>query len=257
MTDVRRFFILLCGYEIIRKSACLRGASRAQILAVPICAYALDTTGGWVLYDTGLDARSLADPDAARRIYVNDAFPAPPIVLPEHDLMAQLAAIGCAPEGVTTIVLSHAHPDHTGHLKRFPKAQVVIQRLEHEAAFSEEGRAASNFADYDSGIDWRVIDGDMRLAPGLDVLLTRGHRPGHQSLMIALPSGAVHILMGDVVDLMENMDREILGSSIDDDAAITSLLRLKRLAAQTSATLVPLHDPVFVQTCRLAPDYYD
>jgi N-acyl homoserine lactone hydrolase len=257
MTAVRKLTILLCGYEIIRKSGCVRGASRAVILAVPICAYLIETDRGYVLYDTGLDADALADPEAARRTFVNDTFPAPPIVLPEHDLMGQLATLGVAPGDVTDVILSHSHSDHTGALKRLPGARVWIQRLEHEAAFSEAGRTASNLADVAGPVDWRIVDGDWELAPGIEVLLTRGHRPGHQSAVVTLPSGAKKILVGDVVDLIENFDREVLGSSMDDAAAMASLLRLKRLAAAPGVELVPLHDPGFVQTARLAPEFYD
>lgn len=257
MTSVRKLYILLCGYEIIRKSACVRGASRAQILAVPICAYLMETERGFVAFDAGLDPAALADPDLARRTFVNDAFPAPPIVLPEHMLEAHLGAIGIAPEDVTDVILSHAHADHIGGLKLFPGACVWIQRQEHEAAFSDAGRAAPNFSDIDGAIDWRVVDGDWELIPGLEVMLTRGHRPGHQSALVTLPSGAKKVLVGDVVDLLENFDREILGSSIDDDAAMRSLLRLKHLAARPDCELVPLHDPGFVQQARLAPQYYD
>lgn len=257
MTAVRKLYILLCGYEIIRKSACMRGAPRAQLLAVPICAYFVETDRGFVVFDTGLDSGTLRDPDAARRRYVNDAFPAPPIVLPEHELAAQLDGIGVSPEEVTDVVLSHAHSDHTGGLSLFMQARVWIQKSEYDVAFSDEGKAASNFRDISGPIDWRVIEGDWELMPGFQVLLTRGHRPGHQSAVLTLPSGARKILVGDVVDLLENFDREILGSSVDDAAAIQSLKRLKLLAAQPGWELVPLHDPGFVQNARLAPEYYD
>lgn len=257
MTAVRKLYILLCGYEIIRKSACLRGSSRAQILAVPICAYLLETENGFVAFDTGLDPSYLADQAEAQRAYVNDAFPAPPIVLPEHRLQAQFEAIGVPLDAVQDIILSHAHSDHTGGLKLFPKARVWIQRLEHEAAFSDTGRTASNFPDIAGDVDWRIKEGDWQLMPGIEVLFTRGHRPGHQSACITLPSGAKKILVGDVVDLIENFDRETLGSSMDDAAAMQSLLRLKRLAAGPNCELVPLHDPAFVQTARLSPAYYD
>jgi len=257
MTAVRKLYILLCGYEIIRKSACLREASRAQLLAVPICAYLLETDCGFVVFDTGLDPASLADHDQARRTYVNDLFPAPPIVLPEHRLEAQLAAIGVPLEAVGDVILSHTHSDHTGGLKLFAKARVWIQKLEHEAAFSEAGRAASNFQDIAGSVHWQIRDGDWELMPGIEVLFTRGHRPGHQSACVTLPSGAKKILVGDVADLIENFDHETLGSSMDDAAAMQSLLRLKRLAAAPGCELVPLHDPAFVQTARLAPEYYD
>ena len=34
---------------------------------------------------------------------------------------------------------------------------------------------------------WRLLDGDTELAPGVTVLRTDGHTPGHQSLMVELP----------------------------------------------------------------------
>jgi N-acyl homoserine lactone hydrolase len=257
MTDARKLYILLCGYEIIRKSGCIRGADRSIILAVPICAYLIETRRGLVLYDTGLDSAPLADPVQSRAIFCNDTFPGPPVVCPEHELLPQLAALGVQPGDVGEIVLSHAHGDHTGHVSRFTNARVTIQRMEYEAAFSEEGRKAKSFADIaDPAIRWNVIDGDVELMPGLDILLTRGHRPGHQSLAVALPESGTKILTGDCADLLENFNREVLGSSMDDEAALASIRRLKAIAARTGGELVPLHDPDFVQRARLAPLYY-
>jgi N-acyl homoserine lactone hydrolase len=257
MTDVRKLYILLCGYEIIRKSACTRGLGTNVILAVPICAYLLDTAHGWVLFDTGLNSERLVDDVQARALYRNDSFPAPPIVLPEHELLTQLAAIGVAPDDVGQVILSHTHSDHVGGLRHFPRARVVIQRVEHAAAFSAEGRGRFYFADIASPeIDWHLVDGDCEIMPGLDAILTSGHRPGHQSLVVRLPESGVKVLTADVADLLENFDREILGSAVDDAAAIASIRRIKAIVAETGAELVPLHDPGFVQRARLAPLFY-
>jgi N-acyl homoserine lactone hydrolase len=257
MTSVRKLYTMLCGYEIIRKSACLRGASRAQILAVPICAYLLETNRGFVIFDTGLDPAWLVDSAAAQRTLVNDAFPSAPIVLPEHTLEAQLATIGVARDAVCDIILSHAHPDHTGGLKLFPHARVWVQRLEYEAVFSDTGREVFYFSDMDGPIKWQIMEGDWNLMPGIEVLFTPGHRLGHQSACVTLPSGARKILVGDVVDLLENFDNEVLGSSVDDIASLQSLKRLKQLASEPGTELIPLHDPNYVQTARLAPEYHD
>jgi N-acyl homoserine lactone hydrolase len=257
MTDVRKLYILLCGYEVIRKSGCLRGAKPEILLAVPICAYLMETAHGFVLFDAGLDSARLRDPAEAHRLYVNDVFPLPPVVLPEHELLPQLAALGVAPDDVRQIILSHAHSDHTGYLSAFPQAEILIQRIEHDVAFGPEGREAKNFGDYASdSLRWRIVEGDAQVMPGLDLLFTPGHRPGHQSALVVLPSGARKILVGDVVDLLENFDREVIGGATDPVAALASLRRLKALVAETGADLVPLHDPDFVQAARLAPEFY-
>ncbi len=256
MTDVQKLTILLAGYEIIRKSGSIRDGQANILLAVPICCYLLETRRGFVLYDTGLDGRLLDDVAASRARFVNHTFPAPPIVLPEHELLPQLAALGVAPADVAEIILSHAHGDHTGHLRDFPGARVTIQRLEYEAALADRGR--KNFDEYGApGIRWNVVDGDATLMPGLDLVLTRGHQPGHQSAVVRLPRTGVKILVGDVADLIENFDREVLGASMDDPAALASIRRLKAIARDTGGELVPLHDPDFVQTARLAPLFYD
>jgi N-acyl homoserine lactone hydrolase len=257
MTDVRTLTILLCGYEIIRKSACTRGRGDNFILAVPICAYLLDTAQGLVLFDTGLNSERLRDEVQARALFRNDKFPAPPIVLPEHELLGQLQALGVAPDDIAQVILSHTHSDHVGNLRHFRRARVVIQRAEHAAAFSEEGRARFFFPDIASPeIDWHLIDGDCEIMPGLDAILTGGHRPGHQSLVVRLPESGVKVLTADVADLRENFEQEILGGAVDDVAALASIRRINAIVAETGGELVPLHDPAFVHQARLAPAFY-
>ncbi len=254
-TEIRKLFILLVGYEIIRKSGCIRGEQPHIVLAVPICCYLMETARGFVLYDTGLSSEGLDDPVAARARYVNATFPLPPVVLPEHELLPQLAKFGVAPGDITEIVLSHAHGDHTGHLRDFRNARITIQRQEYEAAMADRGRV--NFADYsDPSITWNIVDGDMALMPGLDLVLTRGHQPGHQSAVIRLERDGVKILTGDVADLLENFERELIGGAMDDPAALASIRRLNAIARETGGELIPLHDPLFVQRARLAPDHY-
>ena len=41
-----------------------------------------------------------------------------------NDYVAGLEALGYKPEQVTTILVTHKHPDHTGELKSFPNARV-------------------------------------------------------------------------------------------------------------------------------------
>jgi len=254
-TEIRKLFILLAGYEIIRKSGCIRGEQPHIVLAVPICCYLMETARGYVMYDTGLSSAGLADPVAARARYVNRTFPGVPVVLPEHEVLTQLEGLGVAPGDIVEIVLSHAHGDHTGHLRDFPDARITIQKLEYEAAMADRGRL--NFAEYsDPSLKWNIVEGDVTLMPGLDLVLTRGHQPGHQSAVVHLERDGVKILTGDVADLLENFEREVIGGSMDDPAALASIRRLNAIARETGGELIPLHDPLFVQRARLAPDHY-
>jgi N-acyl homoserine lactone hydrolase len=94
--------------------------------------------------------------------------------------------------------------------------------------------------------------------PGLTLLSTPGHTPGHQSAVVELPRSGTCVLPFDAGDLQENFDLEILpGESVDDVAAMASILRLKAVTAQSAGRMILFHDPVAIQQLRLAPEFYD
>lgn len=257
MSDLLRLYLLLCGFEILEKSASTRDRDERIVLAVPVSAYLLETRQGWVLVDCGLNSALINDPALREQYYTGRGW-RPPLVLPQHELQVQLDAIGVRPEQVNTVVLTHMHMDHTGNLKLFPNARVVAQRAEHSYAFAPDHDPAWFDCDYQlPGLRWQLLDGDAEVMPGLRCLSTPGHTPGHQSLLLELPRSGPVILVGDVGDLQENFDDEILGESMDDAAALASIRRLKRLAQEHSAQLFLTHDPDFVRRARLAPNCYD
>ena len=97
------------------------------------------------------------------------------------------------------------------------------------------------------------------LASG-EVLIDQGSTGGDlfivESGRLAVERDGVKILTGDVADLLENFERERIGGAMDDEAALASIRRLNAIARETGGELIPLHDPLFVQRARLAPDYY-
>ncbi len=182
----------------------------------------------------------------------------PPIVLPQHDFLSQLESIGIAPDDIKDVVLSHVHCDHTGNINYLRHARFWIQKLEYEFAFSDQIGPAVFPSDYDfADIDWHIVDGDWELTKGIQGIFTRGHHPGHQSLVVTLPNDGVKILTADVGDLWENFENEVLpGESVDDPAAMTSIRRLKAIAQDTGGEMILLHDPDMVQRLRLSPASY-
>ena len=259
-TQVERLYVLLCGFEILPKTVSTRDRGSRFIMSEPVSAYLLQTTAGYVLVDTGLDADRLRDPESRRRAFTDRGWDPPPIVNPEHELLVQLEQIGVAPGDIGHVVLTHMHADHTGNLKHFAHARISVQRREHEHAFAPDNTAAAWIRDDYDGHDlqWHLVEGDWRVVPGLQVIDTRGHTPGHQSVVVTLPSSGTLVLVGDSGDLAENFADEVLpGESVDDEAALAAIRRQKQIAQERGGQLFLAHDPVFIQTVRLAPEWYD
>ena len=98
--------------------------------------------------------------------------------------------------------------------------------------------------------------GDTEIVPGVWVLSTYGHTPGHQSLLVELPSGPM-IFSGDAIHVWENAEKERpFNGFYNLQDAFESIRRLKMLAAVTRGTLVPSHDPALWETYKPAPYRY-
>ncbi len=255
MSSIKKLYVLLCGFEIIPETVSTRNRGARFVIASPISAYLFDTDEGWVLLDTGFDPKYCRDPALAHDIFHARGW-VPPVVNPEHELDRQLAGIGVAMTDIRHVILSHLHFDHTGYLKHFIHARVSIQRREHEAAFNGTLPNAVLASDINMpGIDWHIVDGDWEVMPGLRMVDTRGHTAGHQSAVVDLAQSGRMVLVTDAGDLQENFDDEVLpGESVDDEAALQAIRRLKAFAE--GGTLLLGHDPVAIQSIRLTPDFY-
>jgi len=174
-------------------------------------------------------------------------------------LEPQLAAINIGFADISTVVLSHLHADHSGHIKRLTHADFYLQRREMDHAMSGAAGPAWFPTDYDlPDLRWPLLDGDHSLMPGLDLLDTPGHTPGHMSALLNLPKTGPVLLAADVGDLMENFREEILpGEASDDGQALASIRRINRIVADTGALLMLTHDPDLLMGLRLAPESYD
>lgn len=259
MTSVKRLFVLLCGFEIIPKTVSTHNIGARFIISVPISAYLLDTDAGWVLFDTGLDEANLRDPERLNALYISTGWDPPPVVKPHHEMERQLNEIGIGFDDISTVILSHLHADHTGHIKHLKNARFIVSQRELD--FVRSGKAPSYFfgSDYDlPGLELQVVEGDVQLMDGLSIIATPGHSPGHQSLVVTLPNTGQVVLAADVGDLMINFTDEILpGGHTDAAEALASIRRINREVAERGAMLMLTHDPELVQQIKLAPEYYD
>lgn len=258
ITELRRLYVLLCGFEVLPKTISTRDRGARFILSEPVCVYLLDTDRGWMLLDAGINPDNLEDPVRRQACFLKHGM-TPPVVRAAHGLEHQLAEIGIGFEDIDHVILSHLHYDHCGHIQRLKHARMSVQRLEYEAAFGPAAGLAYIRGDYDDPrLRWEFHDGDWEAAAGLSLLDTRGHTAGHQSALLELPKWGPIILPFDAGDLQENFDQEVLpGECCDDAAALRAIRRLKALQASRGARMLLFHDPVAIQRMRLAPDYYD
>ena len=258
MTAISKLYVLLCGYEILPRSVCFRGGGDRFVMSVPISAYLLETQNGFVLFDTGFNADLVRDPTLRHQHFAAHGWE-PPVVWPQHELLTQMREIGVAPEDVCHVVMSHAHLDHTGNLRHFPHAKVWMQKAEYDFAFKGPEHPAVVRADIDDpGLDWSLINGDHEIMPGITLVSTPGHTPGHQSALVSLPKSGRALLVGDVGDWMKNFENEILpGEAADDVAALDSVRKINRIRRDENALMFVCHDPDLIQKQKLAPEFYD
>ena len=63
------------------------------------------------------------------------------------------------------------------------------------------------------------MDGDTELLPGLELIETSGHVPGHQSVLVRLPQTGAVLLTIDAVPFAEGFARDKPDDGSDPDAA--------------------------------------
>ena len=174
---------------------------------------------------------------------------------PGEPLEEALEKAGVGVPSITAVALSHLHNDHAGGLRHFSgRAPVHIQKAELSYGLSEHPGPEEHGMfriDYDDpAIDWRLLDGDGEIAPGVTALFTPGHTPGHQSFVVDLDTsvgGGGLVFAFDAADLEENVAGELaVGTFINCEPSRTveSIRRLKSVALDRGYDVVPGHDPV-------------
>ncbi|MEZ4869378.1 MAG: N-acyl homoserine lactonase family protein [Caldilineaceae bacterium] len=163
-----------------------------------------------VLIDTGYPRGILgAQEQAAERLVAT--FPQDEIIAfnakvirgvrnaPEDLVTNRLAELGLTPDDIDYLVYTHFDLDHAGNHDLFANAELVVQRSHYLAA-----RNHPRFCFFD--IPWsapelryRLVDGDTKLLPGIELIETSGHVPGHQSVLVRLQETGPVLLAADAI----------------------------------------------------------
>jgi N-acyl homoserine lactone hydrolase len=184
-----------------------------------------------------------------------------PRIEEEDYVVNRLASVGVAPEDITYLVCTHFDGDHAGSHDAFPDAEMVVQR-EHYTVAREHPRFANTRERWDRpGARLRLVDGDTELVPGVELIESGGHVPGHQAVLVRLPKTGPVLLAIDAINSASQLDPDTrsIGSYDMDEAGVrASTRKLTDLAKREGVTLIVHgHDAQQWPTLKHAPEYYD
>jgi N-acyl homoserine lactone hydrolase len=145
---------------------------------IVVVSYVIRHPDGLVLFDTGI---AEGHREAEVRYH--------PIV--RRPLREALYSIGVAFEDVAAIANCHLHLDHCGGNPLFPGTPIFAQRAEYDASDSLE-YTLPEVVRFD-GAKMELHDGDADIFPGVRIISTPGHTPGHQSLLVETREGRILI----------------------------------------------------------------
>ncbi len=164
---------------------------------------------------------------------------------------AQLALLGLRPADIDTLILTHTHIDHVGGLPQFAHCVVVVHEAERALPrpLYFDGRCPF---DWPNVREWCCVSGDTDILPGLRLLATPGHTPGHLSLSLDLPNTGAVLLTGDAIDRPALFEEGFANSQ-----ALASAQRLMETARERNALIIYGHDPKQWPLLPKAPRGYD
>jgi glyoxylase-like metal-dependent hydrolase (beta-lactamase superfamily II) len=180
----------------------------------------------------------------------------------DTDYPLRLRRAGFPPESVDLVILTHLHTDHVGWntdddngtwVPNFPNARYLATRAEWDfwAGYDMDEPRRQMFRDSiypvrEAGqldlID--VRDGGVEIAPGLRLLPTPGHTPGHVAVELRDGTQAA-LITGDCLHHPVQMPCPDIGSCVDIDPAQAETTRRGLLAslADTDVLLLGTHFP--------------
>jgi glyoxylase-like metal-dependent hydrolase (beta-lactamase superfamily II) len=200
--------------------------------------------GGVVLVDTGVG---------------RTGAPGPGWFGAEGDLLAALRETGTPPDAVDTVVITHVHDDHLGGtvvfdddepVPAFPRASYLLQEADRSwlaelAREEEEDRVIDTLLVQPVERAGRLVlvDGDHRIAEGIELRPAPGHTPGHQIVRLR-SRGDRAIITGDTFNhpaQLPHPDWAAATDAVPARAAATRRAVLAEVLSHPGTTIAPTH----------------
>jgi glyoxylase-like metal-dependent hydrolase (beta-lactamase superfamily II) len=172
-------------------------------------------------------------------------------------LEAGVRAAGFAPEDVTLVINTHLHFDHAGGntwrtpdgdvRPSFPNARYVVQAGELAYARRPNERTSASYFPHnwdaiEAAGRLALVEGERELLPGVELRVTPGHTPHHQSVVLR-SAGETACFLGDVVPTTHHLPLPwIMGYDVEPLVTLESKRALLAEALRAEWLLVFEHD---------------
>ncbi len=219
------------------------GAYVGQVAIDTVYVWYIEGTKQNIVVDAGMTA------DMLRKANVPGLSPG---VIHIQTLEQGLAKYGLAPADIDLVIQTHLHIDHIPLAPKYTNAKFLVQQAELEYHRNpppppvDPRPCPEIFLD---SLKWEPVCGDDTVEDGLRVMLTPGHTPGGQSVVVDTAAGVAVIESLCTTDANWNVpeifaDRmEVLCPALHNDPlqAYESLMKIKKMAD----IILPNHEPRF------------
>ena len=189
-----------------------------------------------------------------------------PTMNKSENCVDQAKSVGTNILDVKYLIQTHLHLDHSGGIGRFPNAIHIVQRLEYDYAFNPDWFASPAYIrkDFDKpNINWKYLNDkktdffDLYGDGSIKIILTPGHSPGHQSILVKLSKSGNILLTIDAAYTLDHWENKCLpGLVTSSSQAAESVKKLRKIARENNALVVTGHDPDAWKTFKKAPMFY-
>jgi glyoxylase-like metal-dependent hydrolase (beta-lactamase superfamily II) len=194
-----------------------------------------------------VNAALIRSPDAS--ILVDTGIGPPPReFVPDADshLLGELERLGVTRESIDLVIQTHLHIDHVGCTGMFPNARYVVHKGDLDYFLGpeslEERPHLLKLVPIREAVQIDAVEGESEPVPGVRILPTPGHTPGHVSVRVEGADGPI-VILGDVVLHASQVLAPETGyiSDHDHDAAVRTRKEFLGTLADEGVAVIAAH----------------